>query len=207
MFFFLRHYLRPWWQAAVVIIIALVGYYISSKGVMLPLMFDTAMVALPFFGLGALARGCGWLDPHRGDRLGWLVFVPVAVVVYLLACHIDILMQDYPSVPSLYLIPAVSILALLWMCKNIPHRVPVLCYWGQYSLIVLGTHDLILTPLDHFIDPMGLGLMNATMLKYAITMALELPVIALMIKVAPRFTAQRDFFFPGWKLCSPSATK
>ena len=198
-FFAIKYYLKTWLQVVAIVIIASAGIILSLHGVMLPLMLDTAMVALPFFALGSLVREMGALEPSRLDKWGWLVFAPVAVIIYLTARRIDILMQEYPPAWMLYLIPAVSILTLLWLCKNIP-RVPVLCYWGQYSLVVLGTHDLLLTPLDHFIDPMGLSPMATTLLKYSITMILEIPVIALIIKVFPKFTAQSDFFAPGWKL-------
>lgn len=199
-FFALRHYLHRWWLVLAVIAVGVVGYAISFRHIMLPFMLDTALVALPYFALGAMVRTVGGLNPSKADKWGWAIFVPVAVLIYLIAQHIDILDQEYPHIILLYLIPAAAILALLWMSKNLRRRIPVLCYWGQFSLIILGTHDLILTPLDHVVWPWALSPIGEILVKYAITMLLELPVIALLIRIAPQFTAQREFFGPGWRL-------
>ena len=40
-----------------------------------------------------------------------------------------------------------------------------------------------------------------------VTMALEIPVIYLLIKYCPRFTAKKEFFNKGWKINKPKEIK
>ena len=185
-------WLARWrWRVPVLIVISVVPLWLASRHIALPLMLDTAFVGLPFFALGNAVNRTGALQPDVRDKWGFVVAPLVAVAVFLLAGHIDILPQDLPTWPQLYLVPMTAILALLWLCKNIPGRVPVIGYWGRYSLIVLGTHDMLLTPLDHLFDGLPWAATSLALLKWGVTMAAMLVVIRLMVRFFPRFTAQQ----------------
>ena len=122
------------------------------------------------------------------------MFPVVAGIIYRYAGHIDILTQKFPNYVQLYVIPMTSILALMWMCKNLRpkngHRIPIVGFWGQYSLIVFGTHDWLLTPLDTLLADVELNAMWLALLKWGITMIAMFIIIPLMIRIFPRFTAQ-----------------
>jgi len=91
-------------------------------------------------------------------------------------------------------LPFAAILALFWACKPLP-RVPVMNHFGRYSLIILGTHPLILQPLRFFLLRGGMepGI-SLTLVVFVLTMLLEWPVIWLLKTYFPRFTAQTPFF-------------
>lgn len=178
---------------------------LAKYAVQLPLLFDTAFVGLPFFALGTIVKTSGWLMPHRYDKWGLLVFPLVAVGVCFFAGHIDIVTQQLPNYLQLYVVPMLSILALMWICKNlrwktkgangkltasIYARIPVIGYWGQFSLIVLGTHDWILTPLDTMLADVSVAPVSLALMKWCIAMAAMFVIIPLMVRVFPRFTAQ-----------------
>jgi fucose 4-O-acetylase-like acetyltransferase len=100
----------------------------------------------------------------------------------------------------LYVLPFVAILALFWACKPLPH-IPLFCYYGRYSLIILGTHPLILQPVRFLLLRQGMESgVELTLIVFVVTMLVELPLIWLLKTWAPRFTAQEPFFKPGWKL-------
>ena len=73
-------------------------------------------------------------------------------------------------------------------------------YFGQYSLIILGTHGLFAAQF-RIIGRALLGTTGplASFVALLLALLLEAGIIAFMIKVFPRFTAQKDFFTPGWK--------
>lgn len=194
-YYVLSRWLRRWpWRLAVLLLLSVVPLWLAQRGIALPWMLDTALVGLVYFAVGNAVSQAGLLAPHRLDRWGMAVFLPVAVGVWLTAGHIDILQQQLPSWTQLYLVPVVAILALLWLCKNVTCRVPVVAVWGQYSLIVLGTHDLLLTPLDALLAASAIAPQPLALLKWGITMTAMLVIIPLMVRFLPRFTAQKPLF-------------
>ena len=74
-------------------------------------------------------------------------------------------------------------------------------HYGRYSLIILGTHPLILQPIRFLLVRQGMehGI-ELTLIVFALTMLLEWPLIWILKTLFPRFTAQEPFFKDGWKL-------
>jgi fucose 4-O-acetylase-like acetyltransferase len=81
-------------------------------------------------------------------------------------------------------------------------RIPMMCHYGRYSLIILGTHPLIFIPI-RMICMLRFGMqpgVSLTLVVFLFTMLIEWPVIWLLKTYVPRFTAQQPFFKDGWKL-------
>ena len=201
-FYALRQWIKPWWGLLLAIMaISVIGYGLGARGIQLPLMLDTSMVALPYFMLGWGVKRLGLERPARWDKWGVFVLLAVALPIYFMSEFLNLHYMILPSYWKLYLLPLVAILALFWACKPLP-RIPVLCHYGRYSLIILGTHPLLFLPIRSLcilkggMEP-GIAL---TLLVFFLTMALEWPVIWMLRTYAPRFTAQEPFFLPGWRL-------
>ena len=201
MFYALSRWLKHWgFIVLVTLLIAAVGYGLAKRSIELPLMLDTSLVALPYFVLGWGVAQLGALKPSRWDRWGWLLLLIVALPIYLCADFMNLHFQVLPAFWKLYLLPFIAILALFWACKPLLF-IPLLCTYGRYSLIILGTHPLLFLPIRSFcilrlgMEP-GIAL---SLIVFVFTMALEWPVIWLLKTWAPRFTAQEPFFKQGWK--------
>ena len=180
--------------------ISVLGYCLAVNKVELPLMLDTSLVAFPYFVLGWLVKNSGVTSPSRWDRLGVVVLVAVALPIYWLSDFMNLHFQILPAYWKLYVLPFVAILALFWACKPLPH-IRVMCHFGRYSLIILGTHPLILQPLRFLLMRQGMEPGVAlTLTVFVLTMLMEWPLIWLLKTYAPRFTAQQPFFLPGWKI-------
>ena len=205
-YYLIKRYNHKYVCVAIIIALSVAPLILASKNTTLPLLLDTAFVGLPFFAVGTLVKSFGLQMPHRFDKWGLLVFPIVAVAVYCLAGHIDIVEQQFPNYFQLYVLPMAAILALMWLCKNLRWwksdengvsktslytRIPLIGYWGQFSLIVLGTHDWILTPLDTIFASTLLSLVATALLKFAITMTAMLIIIPLLVRFFPKFTAQK----------------
>ncbi len=201
-FYALRRWVKPLWALlAIVVGCSALGYWLCVHKLVLPLMLDTSLVALPYFVLGWGLKSWGALEPSRYDRWGILALVAVAFPVYWLSEFMNLHFQVMQPYWKLYLLPLLAIVALFWACKPLP-RLPVLCHYGRYSLIILGTHPLFFLPIRS-LCMLRLGMepgITLTLVVFIATIILEWPTIWLLKTYAPRFTAQQPFFKPGWKL-------
>lgn len=191
---------RRWVQILAVAAMAAVGYTLCAWHIRPLYYIDTALVGMPFFVLGSLLREQNVLRPSSTDKWGLVAFPLALVLTYFLAGEIDIYRQILPSGLVLYGLSSIAIVALLWCSKNIG-SVPGVNYLGRYSIVVLGTHyvfiPIVRALLTSITELDGLASSLVTLL---IVLALMFPTIALFIRVFPRFTAQREFFKPGWRL-------
>ncbi len=182
-----------------VAVCAIAGNELMHYRVMLPFVFDIALVGLPYFMLGAVVKKLGFLKSSRYDKWGILVMILCMVLVYFTSGQIDFLAQDIPDMFRLYVVPFIAILALFWCCKNLGY-IPFICYYGRYSIVVLGTHQVIIDYVITALHVMGVYGRSVTVLTLVIVLFLEFFVIKIMIKYFPKLTAQQDFFKPGWKV-------
>ncbi len=200
MFYALQRWVKPLWALLLVTVaLSIAGYALAAHKIQLPLMMDTSLVALPFFVLGWGMKRLGALQPSRWDRLGVLALALSAIPVYLYSDFLNLHYQILPQYWKLYLLPSLAILALFWACKSLSH-VPLMCYYGQYSLIILGTHPLFFLQLRFLFTHYGFEPgVTLTLMVFALTMLLELPMIWFLKTFFPRFVALKPFFKPGWK--------
>lgn len=200
---------RQWLKWVVVMALSVVGYECDVHKIQLPYMLDTSLVAIPYFALGAEVRKVGWLKPSKYDRWGVAVLVVVLSLIALWAHYaqqsIDIYMLVVPDYWALYVIPAVAILSLMWACKPLP-RVPLICYWGRYSLVILGTHYFMRRPVSLAVIGAWKACFSTPLLKWQcwwisliVIMLLELVIIWVSIRLFPYFTAQKEIRFPKKK--------
>lgn len=199
-FYALRRWIKPvGWLLAATVLLSILGYWLGINKVELPLMLDTSFVAMPYFVLGWGLNKLGALKPSRWDRWGVIALLLAAFPIYWLSEFTNLHFQVLPSYWKLYLLPFVAILVLFWACKRLPY-IPVMCHFGRYSLIILGTHPLFYLPI-RFLCVTRCGMeqsLSLTLTVFVLTMLLEWPMIWLLKTYFPRFTAQQPFFKPGW---------
>ena len=201
-FYALRLLVKPLWVMLTgILCLSVIGYLLCVNKMELPLMLDTSLVAMPYFVLGWGLKSWGALEPSNRDKWGILALVAVAIPIYWLSEFTNLHYQVMPPYWKLYLLPFMAIVALFWACKPLSY-IPVLCHYGRYSLIILGTHPLLYLPIRSIcvlrfgMEP-GIAL---TLIVFILTIILEWPVIWLLKTYFPRFTAQQPFFKSGWKL-------
>ena len=185
---------------AAVLLCSVLGYILMRNKIRFPFETDIALVGLPYFLLGSIVKQKNLLLPSKYDKWGYLVFIPCAVFIYFFSERINFLYQGVPNYFKLYLISFVAILSVFWLCKNLPY-IPLICYYGRYSIIILGTHQLLVSYTFFAIRSFSSILGNTLYFTiFMIVMFLEFYIIKLLIKYFPRFTAQEEFFKPGWKI-------
>ena len=185
-------------------LLAITGFFLESHHIKLPCFITSSLIGLPYFVLGYYVKRNGWLESRVIRWKGILQFIIIATIVIFFA-------RDYNMVDTLwdflfyrYIIPFGSVLSLFWLCKCFPHRIPVVTFLGRYSLIVLGTHMFLVSYL--YILPVKIfGEDNKWLWRLFLFISiviLELFIVPFMRDRFPRFTAQQDFFKPGWTLSS-----
>jgi len=203
LFYLMQRFIKPLWGiVAATILLSCVGYWLAINKIELPLMMDTSLVAIPYFVLGWAMKGVKPLPSTPACNMGRVALLCiVAVPIYLMSEFLNLHHQILPDYWKVYVLPFCAIVALYVACSALP-RVPILCTYGRYSLIILGTHPLLFLPL-RMVCILRLGMepgIQLTLVVFVLTMLLEWPVIWLLKTYAPRFTAQQQLFKPGWKL-------
>lgn len=206
-YYLLQKFLPRWLTIVAALVLSVIGYAVVQSGYNLILYLDIALVAMPFFVLGSESRKLGLLEkgPHLAVRVALVVVV--AVILFFFAERINMLHRIYPSYFKLYMLPMLSIMTLVFLCQYIKKPVPVISYIGRYSIMVLGTHYFLIFPLRAVMNKLLPSLAGASwsfVIVLVFVIILEYPIIYLLKKYLPRFTAQEEFFYEGWKIKKPT---
>ncbi len=198
-------------KTLIVLICGVVGYILSVNDIYLPMYVNVAFTALPFFYIGFILRKLPILYRNKFDRynLFFSIVLILPIVVYCIyngtTPHVDFFANKYYGNPFVIYVVSISlVVGLLLLCKAIKW-IPIVAYFGRYSIIVLGFHYLFLLygniPVyvltGHVMDSMEV---------FLFTLLLCWVSIPLCIKIVPGFTAQKDIF--KWpKRLSPKIVK
>lgn len=182
---------------AVIALLAFVAWYFKKQPIFNnPLFLDTALMAMPYFVLGSEIKSAGLINKNvRLDRWGWVVIVPLLMLLYKVSPKINLLIQCEPHFFKLYAVPFVAILGLFWFSKNMP-KIPIVTYIGRYSIVVLGTHIMLISFAKHLLEICASGFLGTGVCfnwcVFAVVVAMEMCLIPVMINLVPKFTAQEE---------------
>ena len=206
-YLFVKH-LPHWLVIVSSLLLGGIGFYIAKQGYVLEPYLDIAFVAMPFYMLGNEIGKRGGIS-YQPPLAATLALTAATIIwVYVNTPVINMLHRNYPNALLLFGMTTLVILSLFFVCKYVKRPVPIISYLGRYSLIVLGTHYFLIGIL-RMIGKKIFG-SDETLIWLSVlivTMALEIPVIYLLIKYCPRFTAKKEFFNKGWKINKPKEIK
>lgn len=170
-----------------------VGITLSVQQINLPIYLDTSLTAIPFFGLGYLLnRHTNVLRQWRGDRYLWVLVAVFAFLVWYLSYPLDY-RSNYFKGAYLIAYPCgiLGTLAVIFLAKKIK-RLPLITYYGRYSIMILCTHQIFYQLLYEVIHPLKLQKWAEMPLNFAIVMLAYVAVIPFMRRFMPHVTAQKD---------------
>lgn len=184
-------------QLVIVFVIGTVGCYLGKLNIFVPCMIIPAMTAMPifYFGYTLMTYGEWILHPQKYDKynvfIALTLYVSAAIIDYaanhpLIALHSN---SVYGSPIGFYVIAALGILAILFLCKAIG-RLPFVSYFGRYSIIPLCVHHLINRPLN--VICLHFGIPHQAYVTAALTVLLCWACIPFCIRFLPHVTAQKD---------------
>lgn len=187
---------KEWLRAVAVFMSGLAGIVLYKNDILLPCVLDASLVCLPFFYFGYILKRTNILFPNRYDRYN-LMF---SILLFVMAIAIDLTMHPTMffhdreiegNIISIIFLPITSVLGLLFLCKSIK-QIPIISYFGRYSIIPLCTHHLIYRPIQLVVMqyiPLGNG---GEYIVATATLLICYICIPLCIKYIPYFTAQKD---------------
>lgn len=183
-------------RCLIVLFFGIVGYILGKNEVFVPCVFDVSLTALPLFYLGYILKKSSILYPNKYDKYNLLFGTLLWLISFVIECRYGAQyigwLSNSINGSLLVIIPlqVLSVMAILLFCKVIK-TVPVVTYWGRYSIIILCTHHL-------YYRPLCLVLKNyVTTFDYhyvvaVLTMVLCTISIPICKKVIPYFCAQKD---------------
>ena len=175
------------------------GIILSLKGIDIPLNIDTAMSALPFFAVGyVIFRHTNMLKPNRYDRYLPLMIIVAFVLVYLVSPNVSFLENQFfgHSWCTAYPFGTLGVLGVVWLSKLLK-RLPILTYYGRYSIILLVTHDTVFHFFAAILNRFEMSLTTELSLNLLLTMLSYMLIIPIMRKYMPHVTAQKDVIKVG----------
>ena len=166
-----------------VIVIAAVGQFLHRYDIKTSLFIDSALSSLPFYYIGYLLKKSNILLPSKFDKYNWLIFILLIGITILtsikLSLHVNIQHNGIPII--CYLISTLGVLAILFLCK-IVNYVPLVSYFGRYSIIILVTHDLVYRALRLIVHRYSLSLEYFEWIQFIFVVLVSLLIIPVCIK-------------------------
>ena len=181
------------------LLFGLCGIILGLKGIDIPANLDTALSALPFFAVGyVIFRHTDMLKPNRFDRYLPLMIIVAFALVYLVSPNVSFLQNQFYGYSWLTAYPfgTLGVFGVIWLSKLLK-RLPILTYYGRYSIILLVTHDTVFHFIAAVLNHFELSLMAELSLNLLLTMASYLVIIPFMRKFMPHVTAQKDVIKVG----------
>lgn len=180
-------------QSVIVIsllICGVIGYLLSKIGYLLPFKFDTAFVAVLFYGIGNLLKS---VEFSTNKLINSLVLTATTVMTFalsnnILSLRISMNMNIYGNYIYFILIALMGTVSLYTLSILINKSV-VLEYLGRNSLIILSVHFVIFAVIDKMISATGIpfpqmGTISAVIITF-ITLLICVPIIYIVNKYLP----------------------
>lgn len=161
-------------------------------GIQLPLYLDTALTSLPFFVCGFFMRKyTKILIPNKADK--WLLIYACLCLIYMFICADVTSFQynEFGNLWSLYTCGVLGTLFVMFIAKKIK-TLPLISYYGRYSIIILCTHQMIIQLVLLFVKKIHINDWYIVILLFGATLGIELLLIPVFRKYLPYVTAQKD---------------
>ena len=159
----------------------------------LPLYIDSALSAMPLFAFG------WWLFRHTSFLTSPVLLsrdIPLiivcALVLWLLAMPVKWINNDFSrdAVPVVYVCGIAGTMMVLTLSKMLKH-VPLLSYWGRYSIMILCVHYPIATVFNLLLGKVTTGAPQVIAVLLLTLLCCHL-LIPFMRRHLPHVTAQKD---------------
>lgn len=169
------------------------GLGLAVIHVSLPIYIDSALSALPLFAFGWwLFRQTGFLKSSVKLSRDVPMIIVCALLLWLCARPVKWINNDFSleAVPFMYLCGIAGTMMVLTLSKMI-ERLPLVSYWGRYSIMILCSHYPIVTVLNKLLGNVVSDMTLVIVVFLMTTMACYL-LIPLMRRLLPHVTAQRN---------------
>ncbi len=184
-------------QTLIVIVVSILlgfcGLSMAVYRVQLPLYLDSALSAVPLFAFGWwLFRHTDFLKSPVELSRDIPLIVLCALLLWFLAVPVKWINNDFSrdAVPVVYVCGIAGTMMVLTLSKMLKH-VPLLSYWGRYSIMILCVHYPIATVFNLLLSKITTGTPQVIAVLLLTMFCCHL-LIPLMRRYLPHVTAQKD---------------
>lgn len=177
-------------------IVGLMGLFFSILKINLPMFIDSSMTALPFFMMGYFINNSTViLKPNKLDKYWAIIILFCFAFVLLFAGHyVSYKQNHFSGIGYLTIYPCglLGTMGIMYCAKKLNY-LPLVSYWGRYSIMILVTHRIVYQAFSPLIILILGGINIVTVLvNLTITMLSYMLLIPCMKKYLPYVTAQKD---------------
>ncbi len=129
--------------------LGIVGYLLDYYSIYLPLFLGPAFSSTPFFFVGVMLSKTPLLYKNHHEKVIFVtaVIVLIAVITYCITVDIPLIVfkdnRYVGNYPEIIIVSVLMVICFLILCKAVKW-LPIISYFGRYSIIVLGVHNLFL---------------------------------------------------------------
>ena len=179
---------------ALSLLVGMIGIGLGLKSISLPLFVDTACSALPLFVFGWwLNRKTSFLRNPVRLQIDIPIIVICALIVWFGADYF--VWKDNHFATNTFMLAylcGISGTLMVLLASKIIKQLPLVSYWGRYSIIILCTHYPIKTLFKFACEPFMPDSPLLRLIVFLLTLVACHFMIAVMRKYFPHVTAQKD---------------
>ena len=183
------------WLIGSSLLIGFAGLLLCRLHINLPMYIDSAMSSLPFFMMGYIVnRHSEILHSTKYDKYIPFIILVSVVFIFFFAGKVSYRTNTFSGIAYLTCYPCgvLGALSIILVSKLIGH-LPLVSYWGRYSIMILVTHQVVYQFYAAFMSKIGISTgWGGVFLNLTLTMLSYLAIIPLMRKYMPHVTAQKD---------------
>ena len=172
----------------------LIGHWLGYIGKPLLFYSDIAMSSMPFFCVGYIFnKYTNILIPNKSDKFMWLWIIICGIYTFTFASGVSYVNNSYCNPFIMYTCGITGTLMTILIAKAL-HTLPLISYYGRYSIIILCTHQLVLTTIIHILKKVPFNIQASIEVSFVlvITFLLYLLIIPFFLRFFPYVTAQKD---------------
>ena len=172
------------------------GLFLGYKEIQLPFYIDTALSATPLFAFGwLLFRHTRFLKSAVDYKRDVLLLVICVPILWFLGANCRWVANVFPEglMWTIYLPSIAGPMIVLILAKMVGY-LPLVSYWGRYSIIILCTHFPVALITRFFLRQLSTDNHIILIPVLVITMLVCHALIPVLKRFFPYVTAQKDLF-------------
>ena len=170
------------------------GLMLSYYKINIYAYLDTSMTAMPLFFFGYyVGRETNLLRKPSKKRELISIIIVCCSVLFLFSSNVDYRTNTFSprAYWTAYLCGICGTILVLAIAKWV-RKIPLVTYYGRYSIIILCTHMVFYLFIDIILGHFGLVKLNKFAIVFGFMVFSYLAIIPLCVKFLPHVTAQKD---------------
>lgn len=176
-----------------------IGLMCSYYSLNIPSFMDTALSATPFFYFGWLVKNQTHFLYSKSTFSNFfpsLLFVVVSLIAMIIFCgtRCGFYYNDFDGVKGIALLYPLGVLGAMsvFFLSRFFVKLPLLSYWGRYSIMILVTHIYVIQIIAFIFRCIGWESPFLYLITTGLSLLCYLLIIPVMKVVVPYVTAQKD---------------